>query len=166
MEPSQTLKIAAVTDDGRTISAHFGRARAYLVCTVDGGSVVAEELRDKAGHHTFAAGGDHGHDHGHAHDHDHDHDHGHDHDHDHAMATATTTPGGHGTGAGAAARHAAMTEPIRDCAVVLARGMGRGAYLALEQAGLEPFITTETSIADAVRAYAGGELVNHTERLH
>ena len=155
MEPSQTLKIAAVTDDGRTISAHFGRARAYLVCTVDGGSVVAEELRDKAGHHTFAAGGDHDHGHDHAHDHDHAHGHGHDH-----------PAGGHGTGAGAAARHAAMTEPIRDCAVVLARGMGRGAYLALEQAGLEPFITTETSIADAVRAYARGELVNHTERLH
>ena len=83
MEASQTLKIAAVTDDGRTISTHFGRARAYLVCTV-----------------------------------------------------------------------------------VLARGMGRGAYLALEQAGLEPFVTAETSIAEAVRAYLGGELVNHTERLH
>jgi predicted Fe-Mo cluster-binding NifX family protein len=149
MEASQALKIAAVTDDGKTISAHFGRARAYLVCTAEGGRVVAEELRDKAGHHTFAASGEHGHDHGH----DHGHRHG-----EHA--------GGHGTGPGAAARHAAMTEPIRDCAVVLARGMGRGAFLALEQAGLEPFITTEASIADAVRAYLAGELVNHTERLH
>jgi len=36
----------------------------------------------------------------------------------------------------------------------------------LEQAGIEPFVTGETSIADAVRAYAGGELVNHMERLH
>lgn len=59
-----------------------------------------------------------------------------------------------------------MTEPIRDCAVALAGGMGRGANVALEQAGLEPFITTETSIAGAVRAYARGELVNPTERLH
>jgi predicted Fe-Mo cluster-binding NifX family protein len=149
------MKIAAVTDDGKTISAHFGRARAYLVCTVEGGRVVAEELRDKAGHDTFAASGEHGHEHGHDHDHDHDHAHGHG---EHA--------GGHGTGPGAAARHAAMTEPIRDCALVLARGMGRGAYLALQQAGLEPFVTTEASIADAVRAYLAGELVNHTERLH
>lgn len=157
MEPRETLKIAAVTDDGRTISAHFGRARAYLVCTVEGGRVVSEELRDKAGHHTFAASGDHAHDHDHARDHDHAHDqepgHGH-----HA--------GGHGTGPGAAARHAAMTEPLRDCAVVLARGMGRGVYAALEQAGIEPFVTTEPGIADAVRAYLGGGLVNHTERLH
>ena len=155
MEASQALKIAAVTDDGRTISAHFGRARAYLVSTVEGGRVVAEELRDKAGHHTFAASGEHGHEHAHDHGDGHTHDHGHG---DHA--------GGHGSGPGAAARHAAMTEPVRDCAVVLARGMGRGAYLALEQAGLEPFITSEASIADAVRAYLAGELVNHTERLH
>ena len=155
MEVSQALKIAAVTDDGRTISAHFGRARAYLVCTVEGGRVVAEELRDKAGHHTFAASG------GHGHEHAHDHGEGHTHDHTHGDHA-----GGHGTGPGAVARHAAMTEPVRDCAVVLARGMGRGAYLALERAGLEPFVTTETSIADAVRAYLAGELVNHTERLH
>jgi predicted Fe-Mo cluster-binding NifX family protein len=155
MDASQVLRIAAVTDDGKTISAHFGRARAYLVCTVEGGRVVAEELRDKAGHHTFAASGGHDHGHGHGHGDGPAHDHGHG---EHA--------GGHGTGPGAAARHAAMTEPIRDCAVVLARGMGRGAYLALEQAGLEPFITTEVSIADAVRGYLDGELVNHTERLH
>ena len=155
MEASQALKIAAVTDDGRTISAHFGRARAYLVCTVEGGRVVAEELRDKAGHHTFSASDEHRH--------DHDHDHGHVHDHGQGHGEHA---GGHGTGPGAAARHAAMTDTVRDCAVVLARGMGRGAYLALEQAGLEPFITTEANIADAVRAYLVGELVNHTERLH
>ena len=159
MEASETVKIAAVTDDGRTISAHFGRARAYLVCTVEGDRVVAEEWREKAGHHTFAAGGERGHDHDHAHGRGHEHGHDHAHGDDHPA-------GGHGTGPDAAARHAAMTEPIRDCTVVLARGMGRGAYLALEQAGLEPFVTTETSIAEAVRAYLGGELVNHTERLH
>lgn len=147
MEAGRSLRIAAVTDDGQTISAHFGRARAYLVCTVEDGRVVAEELREKAGHHTFAAGGAHDHQHGH-------HDH-----HDHHA-------GGHGTGPGAVARHAAMTEPVRDCAVVLACGMGRGAYLALQEAGLEPFVTSETRIAEAVRAYLAGELVNHTERLH
>ena len=153
MEASRPLRIAAVTDDGQTISAHFGRARAYLVCTVEDGRVVAEELREKAGHHTFSAGGAHGHEPGHGHEHDHDHHHDH-----HA--------GGHGTGPGAAARHAAMTEPVRDCAVVLARGMGRGAFLALQEAGLEAFVTSETRIAEAVRAYLAGELVNHTERLH
>jgi len=153
MDARQALKIAAVTDDGKTISAHFGRARAYLVCTVEDGRVVAEELREKAGHHTFSAGGAHGHEPGHGREHDHDHHHDH-----HA--------GGHGTGPGAAARHAAMTEPVRDCAVVLARGMGRGAFLALQEAGLEAFVTSETRIAEAVRAYLAGELVNHTERLH
>jgi predicted Fe-Mo cluster-binding NifX family protein len=163
MESRETLRIAAVTDDGRTISAHFGRARAYLVCAVEDGRVVAQELRDKAGHHTFAAGGQGAHDHDLAHDHDpaHGHEHAHDHEPGHGHHD-----GGHGTGPGAGVRHAAMIEPIRDCAVVLACGMGRGAYAALEGAGVEPFVTTERSIADAVRAYLAGELVNHTERLH
>ena len=34
------MKIAAVTDDGKTISAHFGRARYYVVVTVEDGKVT------------------------------------------------------------------------------------------------------------------------------
>jgi predicted Fe-Mo cluster-binding NifX family protein len=41
------MKIAAVTDNGTTISEHFGRARQYAVLTVEDGTVVAHELRDK-----------------------------------------------------------------------------------------------------------------------
>ena len=55
----QAVKIAAITDDGKTISQHFGRARHYLVFTVEDGRILQQELRDKAGHHTFALqGGD------------------------------------------------------------------------------------------------------------
>lgn len=45
------MKIAIVTDDGRTISAHFGRARAYAVLTVVDGAVVERELRPKSAPH-------------------------------------------------------------------------------------------------------------------
>ncbi len=48
------MKIAAITDDGKTLSRHFGRAEHYLVCTVEDGKITGQELRDKAGHHTFA----------------------------------------------------------------------------------------------------------------
>lgn len=48
------MKIAAITDDGKTISRHFGRARYYLVVTVEDGRILGQELRDKAGHHAFA----------------------------------------------------------------------------------------------------------------
>jgi predicted Fe-Mo cluster-binding NifX family protein len=62
-------KIAFVTDDGSTISAHFGRAMYYEICTIDGSTVVARERVPKSGHHAqsqqgHADGHQHGHDHG------------------------------------------------------------------------------------------------------
>jgi len=50
----QTIKIASVTDDGITISQHFGRARYYEVITIENGIVISSERRSKTGHHTFA----------------------------------------------------------------------------------------------------------------
>ncbi len=50
------MKIALVTDDGQTISAHFGRARAYLVITVENGVVVRRETRPKSAPHLEGAG--------------------------------------------------------------------------------------------------------------
>lgn len=49
------MKVACVTDDGRTISQHFGRAAYYAVLTVEDGDVVERELRDKVGHQHFAS---------------------------------------------------------------------------------------------------------------
>ena len=46
-------KIATVTDDGKTISPHFGRATKYAVLTIEDDRIIARELRDKAGHHNF-----------------------------------------------------------------------------------------------------------------
>jgi predicted Fe-Mo cluster-binding NifX family protein len=57
MEP---CKIAVVTDDGVTISQHFGRAKYYEVVSVEVKKIVGKEQREKPGHHTFA---DHHHDH-------------------------------------------------------------------------------------------------------
>ena len=47
------MKVAVITDDGRTISQHFGRARFFLVATVEDGKLLTTELREKSGHHTF-----------------------------------------------------------------------------------------------------------------
>ena len=43
------MKTAAITDDGKTISQHFGRAPYYMVISIEEGSVVGMELRDKWG---------------------------------------------------------------------------------------------------------------------
>lgn len=139
------MKIAAITDDGQTISQHFGRARYYEVCTVEDGQIVNRETREKAGHHDFA--------HEHSHSHDHEHQHGAD-------------PRGHGFGKQADERHARMVESITDCEVILVRGMGRGAYLAMEAANVRPIVTDIAAIEDAVQAYIDGEIVDHTEKLH
>lgn len=42
------MKIAAVSNDGTTISAHFGKARYYVVITVEDGVVVNREQRDRS----------------------------------------------------------------------------------------------------------------------
>src|SRR4030042_4224976 len=45
------MKIAVVTDDGKMISQHFGRAMYYIVYDVKGGVVKGSEMRSKAAHH-------------------------------------------------------------------------------------------------------------------
>ncbi len=59
-----------------------------------------------------------------------------------------------------------MAAAIADCDVLLARGMGAGAYYSMEQAGIRPFITDISNIEDAALSAASGDLVDHTERLH
>lgn len=48
------MRIAAVSEDGVTISQHFGRALSYIVVTVEDGKIVPREQRDKLGHAPFA----------------------------------------------------------------------------------------------------------------
>lgn len=133
------MKIAAVSDDGVTISQHFGRAPFYVVVTVEEGRVVGREVREKMGHAQFAGA----HHHGHGPD-----------------------PRGHGFDPAAQSRHARMIAAIADCDVLLARGMGAGAYESLRQAGIRPVLTDVARIDDAVRAYLEGRLEDHPERLH
>ncbi len=45
------MKIAIVSDDGTTIHRHFGRARQYVVVTIEEGRETAREIRDKSACH-------------------------------------------------------------------------------------------------------------------
>jgi len=132
------MKIAIVSDEGQTVSAHFGRAPLYVVVTTDEGKVKGKEIRAKTGHQTFG---------GH---HQHDCHHGE----------------GHGFDAGAGARHNSMIETISDCQVLIAGGMGQGAYAALQDSGIEPVVAEAESIDEAVRLYLEGNLANRTDLLH
>jgi predicted Fe-Mo cluster-binding NifX family protein len=144
------MKIAVITDDGETISAHFGRAPYFSVYTIEDGAITARELRQKAGHDDFAGA-----------EHEHEHEHGEHHEHH-----GRDDPRGHGFGRGAGKRHTAMMTSITDCDVVLARGMGQGAYQSLKQAGIMPLTTDIRSVEAAVQAYLEGNIVDRPERRH
>lgn len=132
------MKIAVITEDGTTISQHFGRAPYYLVVTAEDGKIVSKEKRDKTGHHTFAS-----------------------HEEEHLA------PGErHGFDEGAQTRHASMMSNITDCQVLLAGGMGWGAYESLKGNGIQPVITDVENIEEAVKLHIEGKLPNLMERLH
>ena len=132
------MKIAVVSDDGLKISQHFGRAPYYVVLTVDEGKIIDREKRAKTGHHDFAAR-----------------------EHVHTVAG-----GRHGCDAGSEPRHDAMAETITDCQVLLAGGMGWGAYESLKNHNIETIVTDVEDIDKAVELYLKGELPNLMGRLH
>jgi predicted Fe-Mo cluster-binding NifX family protein len=136
------MKIALVTDDGITISQHFGRASKYAVYTLDETSILEHELRDKIGHRQFA---------------EEEKNHQHQHQGD---------ARGHGYGRHAEDKHQRMFANIQDCEVVIARGMGRGAYQGMLQAGLKPIVTDIAEIEVAVMAVLDGSIKDHPEVLH
>jgi len=135
------MKIAAVSEDGVTISQHFGRAPFYVVVTVEKGKIIGHEQRDKMGHAQFAG-------------------------EPHAEEAPGADPRGHGFDPAAQSRHGRMAAAIADCQVLLARGMGAGAYDSMLAAGIRPVVTDIARIDDAVRAYLDGTLTDHVERLH
>jgi len=135
------MRIAAVSDDGVTISQHFGRAPFYVVLTIENGLVTQRERREKMGHAQFAG--------------EPQNEQAHDAD-----------PRGHGFDNAAQSRHARMASAIHDCDALLAGGMGAGAYESFMQAGIRPVVTDINSIDEAVHAYLEGCLTNHTEWLH
>ena len=132
------IKIAAVSDDGQTISQHFGRAKYYTVLTIEDGKIVAHEQRQKMGHAQFAG----------------------------EENTEEQDPCGHGFSSAEQDRHSRMAEAVRDCQILLARGMGSGAYYSMEQVGIRPVITEIANIDEAALEAASGTIVDHKEKLH
>jgi predicted Fe-Mo cluster-binding NifX family protein len=134
-------KIAFVTDDGRTISRHFGRASYYLIISIEDGKETKREMLDKIGHRHFAAQGEQ-----------------HEHHHHHSE--------GSGLDASSRSRHTRMLAVVEDCEALIGGGMGTGAYLSMRAANITPYITDFEQINDALQAYLDGTLVDHREKLH
>jgi predicted Fe-Mo cluster-binding NifX family protein len=141
-----SIKVAAITDDGKTISQHFGRAPYYLVATVADGRIVERELREKLGHAHFV---------------------------NQARpqeqpetAACHSSQQQHGMDAASHDRHLQMVEAIGDCEALLCRGMGLGAYQSMQARGIRPVVTDIAGIDEAVLAYVAGQIVDRVDRLH
>ena len=59
-----------------------------------------------------------------------------------------------------------MVEAIKECQILLARGMGNGAYQSMIQLNIKPVVTDIKNIDDAVQAVINGSIIDHTEKLH
>ncbi len=125
------MKIAAITDDGETISQHFGRAPYYAVFTVEDGKIAnrsageaqaTRSFRRRAGTSMVMR-----------------------------MITDAHEPGRHGYGAEAQSRHARMAASIADCRALLCRGMGWGAYESMKEHGITPIVTDIVDIESPCR---------------
>ncbi len=138
MSEVNKIKVAFVTDDGNTICQHFGRAKYYEVVTIENGNIINRERREKVGHHTFYGNEHHEEKHGHGHGFD-----------DHSRH-----------------KHNKMTENILDCQMLVARGMGNGAYQHLQNANIKPVITSNKTIDEAVKEIIAGTIINYTDKLH
>ena len=131
------MKIAVITDDGKTISQHFGRALYYLVLTVEDGQITQREMREKLGHNQLS--GEH---------------------HEEHSGVA------HGMDAQSHDKHTQMASAIADCQVLLCGGMGMGAYQSMRALNIQPLVTDEREVDAAVTAYLNGTIVDRTDRLH
>ncbi len=138
MKKELTMKIAVITDDGKTISQHFGRAPYYLVLTIEEGKIVNREMRDKMGHNQFR-------------------------DQPHAEEPHGA---GHGMDSASHNKHVSMAETIADCKAILCGGMGMGAYDSMRRLNIQPLVTDLREIETAAQAFIDGKLVDHTELLH
>ncbi len=67
------MRVAIASDDGQTVAAHFGRAKGFVVCEVEGNEVKTRDYVPNTftGHARGMHHGDHGHDHQGHHGHGH-----------------------------------------------------------------------------------------------
>lgn len=131
-------KIAVITDDGITISQHFGRAPYYMVVTVENGQITDRELREKLAHGQFT----------------------------HQAHAPQPHGQGHGQDPASHNKHVQMAHTIADCETLICGGMGMGAYNSMRALGIRPIVTSIATIDQAVLAYVKGEIEDETELLH
>ena len=135
------MKIAIVSDDEQTISQHFGRAEKYIVVSYEQEKIIDRKSLPKL---DFCHSS-----------------HRHHGRHEHRSDSRDR-----GFGRNSKASHEKMFEDIKDCDILVSRGMGRGAFLDLQRLGIRPIITDIADIDMAIQAVVDDSIINHIEKLH
>lgn len=130
------MKIAVATEDGKMISAHFGRSPYFAIFEIDEGKASSYSMREN----TFTG-------------HFREKPEGHQHQE-------------HRHGTGDPHEHQSVAEGLGDCNVVISQGMGRKAWEDLRARGIEMIVTDETDVETAVQKYLNSGLEDRVERLH
>lgn len=125
------MKIAVVTEDGKTVSRYFGRAPYYLVLTIENGQVVSREMRERQWPGRFG---------------------GNPTGHRYAHGGAS----GYRNNAEGQAKPARQVEIISDCQILICRGIGQNAHERLLRFKIQPLVTECQAIDEAVQAYLQG----------
>ena len=129
------MKVAVVTLDGDNISQHFGRSPYYKIVSIENNKIINEEMRQRGSGH-FAS------------------------NRNIEESHSLNANGRHGYGADADSKHASMASEISDCTVLIAGGMGEGAYKSFQNAGLNVYLTDHVKINSAINDYLKGKLTN------
>jgi predicted Fe-Mo cluster-binding NifX family protein len=135
------MKIAVVTDDGTTVSRHFGRARYYAIFSIEEQRVLGKQMFDRSD--TLQPTEEH--------------------EARHGLAGQIDC---HGTGTAAAAAHLRMIQPIEGCEALVSGGMSWSARECLLDAAVRPIVTDIEGLDEAVNAYLDGTIIDHVELLH
>ncbi len=131
------MKIAFVTEDGETISQHFGRAPFFMVVEQENNAIRSRSLIRKGGC-----------------------------SHSHGEGISGCDPHeGHGH-TGQPSLHASMVSPIQGCSALISGGMGMSAYTSLLAAGINAYVTRVETIDEALALFNQGKLDNNLELLH
>jgi predicted Fe-Mo cluster-binding NifX family protein len=133
------MQIAFASDDKKTICKHFGAAPYLVLIEVKGGKIVGREIVEKLGHEELVEEED---------------------------SPQIGAGGRHGFTPAASQRHQDLAITLANCKVVIAGGMGLGAYEDLRHSGLEVIVTDAKDIDEAVSLYIRGDLVHLSDRLH
>ncbi len=134
------MKVAIVTNDKTLVSKHFGRSQFYKIYNIENAKVIDEEIRDRFSAHEHSS---------HSHNNNHDEE-------NHQF---------HGHSQEAQDKHAKMTAQISDCDILIAGGMGRGAYFHFTEAGIKVIMTEIDNTDVVIDKLLNGTLINQFEEL-